>query len=287
MASMPPQNPPPPQTPPPGYPPPGYQQQPYQQPYPQQGYPPQPYPPRKKSNALAWILGIIGVLFLLLILAVGGGIFFIRHKMHQAGLDPTLMRRNPTLAAARLAAAMNPNIEVLSTNEDRGILTVRDKKNGKVFTVNFEDAKNGRWTMTEDGKTTEVTTSGQGPGGTFEVKSSDGTSVRVGGAANLPSWVPQYPGSKPENAVTSNQGAESGGMVAFKTTDAVDRVMNYYQEQLKGAGFKITNTTTAQNQGIASGAVTAEDEASKRTIGVTVTSEGGENSVLVTYSTKK
>jgi len=286
MASMPPYNPQNPQAPPPGYPPPGYPPPP---PNYQQGYPPQqPYPPPKKSNAVAWILGILGGLFLLFILAVGGGIYFLKYKLNRAGVDSELFKRNPTLAAARVAAALNPNIEVLSVDEGREVLSVRDKKTGKVFSVNFEDAKRGRWVMTADGKSAEVNVSGEGPQGSLDISSPDGT-VRIGGGAatNIPSWVPQYPGSNPQNAVTSNQLAESGGMFSFKTSDDVDRVMQFYRDRVTSAGLHITNTTNTRNNGVASGVITAEDDGKNRTVAVVISNDGGDNGVAVTYSMKK
>ena len=255
MASMPPynpQNPQNPQAPPPGYPPPGYPPPGYQQ-----GYPPQQaYPPQKKSNAVVWILGILGGLALLFILAVGGGIYFLKYKMNRAGIDAELFKRNPTLAAARIAAALNPDIEVLSVNEGTEVLTVRNKKTGKVFSVNFEDAKHGRWTMTADGKTAEVNMSGEGPQGSLAINGPDGA-VRIGGGAatNIPSWVPQYPGSKPENAMTSDQPTETGGVFHFKTSDDIDRVMQFYEDQIKFAGLHITNTTNSRNNGVAGGMI--------------------------------
>ena len=119
------------------------------------------------------------------------------------------------------------------------------------------------------------------------MKGPDGT-VTIGGAAtNIPSWVPQYPGSKPENAVTSNQPNETGGMYHFKTKDSVDQVMKFYGDQLKSAGLKITNTTTSTGQGGVSGVLTAEDDDNKRTVNLAVTTEEGENGVTVTYASKK
>lgn len=293
MASMPPYNPQNPQAPPPGYPPSGYPPPPPgyppQQGYPQQGYPPQPgYPPPKKSNAVIWILGILGGLALLMILVVGGGIFFLKYKLNRAGVDTELLKRNPTLAAARIAAALNPNIEVLSINEGSQVLTVRDKKTGKVFSVNFEDAKRGHWTMTANGQSAEVNMSGNGPDGSIDVKGPDGAVTFGGGAAtNIPSWVPQYPGSKPENAISSNQASQSGGLFHFKTPDDVDRVIQFYGDQIKSAGLHITNTTTSKNNGVSSGVLTAEDDSKNRTIGIVVSNEGGENAVAVTYAMKK
>ena len=266
------------QPPPPGYPPPGYP--------PQQGYPPpQGYPPQpKKSSPIVWILGIVGVVILLGILTVGGVIFYGLHKLRQAGVDPELMRRNPALAAAKIAVKLNPNVDLIKIDEDRGTIVVRDRKSGKVMTANFENAKNGRFVVSGDGGNVEI----NGSNGSVEVKGPDGLVKYGGGAAtNIPSWVPQYPGSQPENAVSSNTTTEAGGVFHFKTKDGVDAILKFYGDQAKSAGLTITNTTTSQGQNGAGALLTAQDTATSRTLMIVVGNEGGENGVAVTYGTKK
>ena len=95
-------------------------------PYPQNPQMPPPYPPqRRKSRVWLWVLGILGTIFLIFVLLVGAGAYFIRQKMHQAGVTTEMMRRNPALASAKIAAAMNPNIEIVSVDEDQQTLTFR------------------------------------------------------------------------------------------------------------------------------------------------------------------
>lgn len=248
---------------------------------------PPPYPPRKKSSPVVWILAILGTLFLLGILVVGGGIWYLKHKLNQAGISAELMRRNPALAGARIAAALNPNIEIISVDEDRQTLSFRDKKTGKVSTISFENAKNGRWSMSEDGKRVDVTSTGQGPNGTIEMKSPEGTLKMGGAATDLPSWVPRYPGSNPENAVSSNQASESGGMFHFKTKDSVQAVMKYYADQMPTAGLKVKNTTTSTSEGKEAGVLIAEDDVGQRHFSAQIAEEDGQNGVTVVYSTKK
>jgi hypothetical protein len=247
-----------------------------------------PYPPaRKKTSPIVWVLVILGSLFLIFVLLAGAGVYYVKRKINQVGVSAEMLRRNPALASAKIAAAMNPNIEVVSFDEDRQVLTFRDKKTGKVSSISFENAKNGRWSYTEDGKRVDVTTTAQGPNGTIEVKGPDGVVKMGGSVSDLPAWVPQYPGSTPENAVTSNQPNESGGVFHFKTKDSVDAVLNFYSTRAQSAGLKVTNTTKSQAQNETTGVLTAQDDESKRTLTIGVTAEDGENGVTVTYSTKK
>src|SRR5260370_39883126 len=95
-----------------------------------------PVPP-KKTNALLWLLGGIGGFVLLIVLVVAAGIFFVVHKAKEAGIDPDLLKRNPALAAAKLAVAANPDVAMVSTDEGKGEITIRDKKTGKVYSMSF------------------------------------------------------------------------------------------------------------------------------------------------------
>ncbi len=221
--------------------------------------------PPKKSNTLAWVLGGLGGCLVLVIICVAGGTFFIAHKAKQAGIDPDLLKRNPALAAAKMMVAANPNVEMVSADEGRGEITVRDKQSGKTYTMSFEDAKNGKFTMKEDGKTT----------------------LTVGGKAKVPSWVPDYPGSDPQGAFTASGADGESGTFTFKTRDGSDKVVQYYQDQFKSAGMKVTSNVTTQDGKSSAGMISAQDEANKHTVTVVLGADNGETGVSVTYATNK
>ncbi|HYL73735.1 MAG TPA: hypothetical protein VEU96_05990 [Bryobacteraceae bacterium] len=222
-----------------------------------------PAPP-KKTSPLVWILGGLGGCLVLVVICVFVFGLIVANKAKKAGIDTDLMRRNPTLAAAKIMVAANPDIELVSTDEGKQEITVREKKTGKVYTMSFEDAKNGKFTMKEDGKTT----------------------LRVGGAAKLPAWVPNYPGSDPQGATASTADGD-GGTVTFKTKDDAEKVANYYKESFATLGLKIVSNVTSQSGSTSGGMISAQDEANKHTVAVTTSVEGGETTVVVVYSTNK
>jgi hypothetical protein len=223
-------------------------------------------PPSQKSNVLKWVLIGIGAFFALIVIAVVGLGLFVANKARQAGIDPGLIKRNPTLAAARMMVAANPDVEMVSADEGRQEITVRDKKSGKTYTVSFEDARDGKFVMKEDGGKSSLT---------------------VGGVAKIPAWVPDYPGSDPQGAfATRGQGAESGTFT-FKTKDSSDKVVKYYDDQLKSSGMTVTSNITNQNGAESAGMLSAEDEAKHHSVIVIVGVEGNETTVAVTYATHK
>ena len=254
-------------------------------------YPPPPPPPgagvpvKKKTSPILWIVIGIAGFFMLLIIAVMGIGFYAVHKAKQAGFDTELMKKNPTLAAAKMAATLNRDVQVLSSDDDKGTLTVRDKRTGKISTMTF-DSRRGKFVISEDGKDVTLSTNSD-PNGGIDIKSSDGSTLKIGGgAAKIPSWLPDYPGSQPETAMTTKDANTEAGMYHFKTKDAADQVVKFYEDKLKSSGMKITSNISGQSAVSSGGLITAEDEA-KHNVMVTIGTESGETNVAVTYSTKK
>jgi hypothetical protein len=241
--------------------------------------PPNPGPPAKKSNPLVWILGGIAVLLFGGMLTCGIVGFLAVRAVKNAGFDPDLMKRNPGLAMAKMAAAVNPDLETVRTNERTGTITMREKSTGKIVTFKFDTEKKSLVVVGDDGKEVTFSASGDGKDGAVTVQSSEGT-LKLGAAAgnNAPSWVPVYPGSSPEGTMSTQSKEGNSNTFTFKTNDAASKVIAYYQDQLKSAGFTV-NLVSSGDQG---GMVQAEDSAKKRTIIVTVGSsaEGTQTSVM-------
>ncbi len=152
--------------------------------------------PQKTSGAklLIWILGIIVGLLLLAFGSCAVIGFYAVHKVKQAGFDSDLMKKNPGLATAKMAVSMNPDVEVVSSDDNAGTISVRDKKTGKVTTMKFDSQKKAMVITDENGKTTSMTTSGEGANATMEMKSSEGTMKIGANADKAPDWVPAISG---------------------------------------------------------------------------------------------
>lgn len=252
--------------------------------------PPNPMPPqgpKKKSNLLFWILGGIAFVFIVGIIVVVAGVYFVMYKAKQAGFDPELMKTNPGLAMTKMAAAMNPDIEVLSVNDRKGMITVRDKKTGKVTIMKWDPENKKLVVADAEGHEATITASGDSSGGNVEVKSSEGTFKWGANAGSVPAWVPAYPGATTEGGMTAQTPEGSQNTFGFKTKDPPSKVISYYQDALKSAGFTITNTMNTQSGGETGGMVMAEDASKKRSVMITVGTENGETKAAVIATEKK
>lgn len=241
-------------------------------------------PAAKKTSIWVWIIGGV-VVFLFGITLMCGVVGYLGMRaIKSAGFDSDLMQKNPGLAMAKMVTAMNKDYETVKTNDREGTITVREKSTGKIISLKFDPEAKKMVIVGDDGKQSTISMSGSGDNGSLTMQSADGT-VKIGSAADntAPSWVPQYPGAtmKGNLAATTAEGTQNS--YSFKSSDSASKILGYYTDQLKSAGFKINLTTTTDTGGL----VQAQDEANKRTIMVSVGVSGSGTEANVTAIEKK
>ncbi len=238
--------------------------------------PPPPGP--KKISPIVWILVAVFGLFLLAAIAVAGLGFFAYHKAKQAGFDVSLLEKKPELAFIKMAVAANPDAEIVNIDEKRGIVSVRDKRDGKVLTFNFEDLRQGRFTLEQGGQKMTVQTQGQGEQGSVAVTTAEGTAQFGAGAVKLPSWFPTYHGAKMEGFSAQSASEASGGF-GFKTSDPPGTVSAFYEDALKKAGFQVESTKHP------SGAMLTAESGARKVV-LNILADAGGSSVNGTFEDK-
>jgi hypothetical protein len=239
-------------------------------------------PAAKKTSIWVWILGGIAIFLFAITLTCGIVGYLGMRMIKSAGFDSDLMKKNPGLAMAKMVTAMNPDYETVKTNDREGTIVVREKSTGKVMTLKFDPTTQKMVVATDDGKQASVTFDKNG----VSAQSADGSSVKFGDAAagnNAPSWVPLYPGASPQGVFSSSSAEGSQNTFTFKSKDSASKIITYYSDQLKAAGFNI-NMTANTDQG---GMVQASDEGKKRTINVTVSISADGTETGVTSIEKK
>ncbi|HMG32475.1 MAG TPA: hypothetical protein VKM94_00950 [Blastocatellia bacterium] len=258
------------------------------------GFPPQQQwgapPPPPKSGALKWILIGCGSIIIIGTIVVVLGMWFVWNKAKEVGIDPDLWQRKPALAAAKLVVASNPDIEYVSIDEGRDQITVRDKKTGKLVTVNVRQAQDGKISFRgENGE--EVTLEAKPnneSGGVVSVKTKEGTAqIGAGSSAQTPSWVPAYPGATVQGNFSAQNAEGTGGSFTFVTGDSPEQVSKFYDSALRQAGFKPkVNSITAAGV-VSLTTVIAEEEDKRRTVSITaVPGDNNQTVVTVAYQSK-
>lgn len=261
----------------------------------------------KKKGLSGWAIAGIGCGFILLIGIIGVGVA-AKKAVDFVKENAGDFEKNPERAGMLMALKLNPAVEVISSDETT--VTFKDKANGKVLTLSFEDIKNGKMTITspdgekvsidgsagakegglikitdKDGK--EVTMSAQGgENGSVTINGPEGT-TSFGAAKELPSWLPAYPGAKTEQGSLQSDTPEAlSGTSMLQTEDAVEKVRAFYEEKLKAAGYEV-KAETVSAPGVNLVNLSATLEAEGREVNITITTAEGKTQTMLNYKDKK
>lgn len=197
-------------------------------------------------------------------------------------------KANPAKALAETAIRTNPELELVSTDDEAGTITFTNTRTGEEATLNFEDIAEGRFSMTTDEGEYRIDATDAGEGGvTFTGPEGE---ARFGASADLsdvPEWVPSYPGA---TDVTSNMHTSSADSVmgAFtgKSTDDAQKVLDYFKQLFEDKGYKIGAESLTRTGDDTFGGING-DLGDGRSVNVAVTERAGETQVIINYNQKK
>jgi hypothetical protein len=243
-----------------------------------------PQPAKKGMSPLAWVGIGCAVIIVLAVLAMGVFGYFVKKQV-------TKFEKNPGMTAAELIVRANPDLELVNADEKTNTLTVKNKKTGETVTFSAEDIKNGKMTVKTDKGTATFDASGGKDGGVVKVTDEKGQTATFqaggGGPKDLPSWVPVYPGATAQGTFDSTGPQGRAASFSVTTKDSVDKVADWYEGQLKAAGFKVEKNTMATNGATSGGAVTGKSDDGKRTVAVILSAAAGQTQAAVSFEDKK
>jgi hypothetical protein len=247
-----------------------------------------PPPPESKKGLSGLAIAGIGCLSIVALAGIAG-ILLINRGCQKVKEIAEESGGNPAKLMAKLAVAANPDLEIVSTDDAKGEMTLRDKKSGKSITLPLNDLAKGKITVQEaDGKTTTVDVAETGSGGKMTIEGPDGKTVISSGAqaSSLPSWIPAYPGASPKEGGFSSETPEGiAGTQSFTSSDAVEKVKQFYAEKFKAAGFE-TSVNSIDTDGSLTATVSA-NKGEKTSVNVLVLAEDGKTVVTFSYQGPK
>ena len=238
---------------------------------------------KKKMSALWWIAigcGAIVVLGMIAAaMAVGGIAWFAKKQVNK-------FEENPAVAAAELMIKANPDVELVESDVKEGTITFRDKKSGEVVTMNAEDIKDGKLTITTKEGTASFDATSTEEGGVVKMTNEKGEeatfSAGAGAPKNLPSWVPVYAGAKIEGSYDATTAEGRNAMFTVTSADSVDQVAEFYESSLKGAGLTVERSSY-EASGQKTIMLVGKTEDDKRTVNVTVSTGEGQTQAMVNF----
>lgn len=196
---------------------------------------PPPQPAAKKRNIWLWVLvgcGGLTVLGVLVAVVIG---YFLYYTADQVA-------KNPVRSAAKVVEMINPDIEVISVDEEKQLVTFRDKKTGTVTTVSLEELQKERKPASSDGRSSDDAPQSRPSGAS--------TPNGGGDAGDPPAWVLVYPGAKVIAKVVSGGGGKASGTLTLKADATVDAVLRFYEEKLNQLGFSVTRASVGGGRAV-------------------------------------
>ncbi len=241
---------------------------------------PPPAPEKKKGlPPLAWVGIGCGALLVIALIVFVAGSMFVAKKVRDVAGD---FEDNPAMAAATMMVRLNPELELVESDQEAGTLTVRNKKTGEEMTFNLDDIEQGRLSvLTGEGEESSITF-GQGEEG-VEITTEEGgktSRLQLGtGSDDVPDWVPVYPGSQPAGTYLATTAEGTNGLFSVTTGDAPEEVLDWYAGELEELGLTVERTTfaTPVNRG---GTLAGRREGREVTVTVVSQDEGTQAQVM-------
>ena len=215
-------------------------------------------------STLTKVLIVVGVLIVLGMGGCAACTFMVARIAGNAAEEFAAdLDANPAKAAAEMIVRMNPELELVETDDEAETMTIRNVESGQEIVVDFSDVTNGNITFsgedgdvavgaTEDG-ITATTEDGEvafrAEEGRMSATAADGTGTTFGAitAEDVADWVIRYPGAEVTGGALMSGAAGSGsGSFVMTTPDAVSDVVSYYEREMKAAGFQVTVQDTEQ-----------------------------------------
>jgi hypothetical protein len=236
----------------------------------------------KGLSPIAWVaVGCSGVLILGAVTALVVG-SLVLNKTKQLATEG---KAAPVVTAARLIAAANPEIELVEADAERRIVTFRNTRTDELYTADFEDVENGTVRFfSEDGSVSLELDSGEDDDDSLIITTEDSI-IRLGAggsAEEVPPWVPAYPGTTPQGAITSDDYAGHWGAYTFTVGDNLQEILDFYTAELEKLDLEITSRTTTPKGAL----LTAQNENESRMMTVTASVVDDEVQVLIQYNEK-
>lgn len=102
----------------------------------------------------------------------------------------------------------------------------------------------------------------------------------------LPEWFPSYPGAVVHQTFSSESKDGKGASFGFSTRDSIDKVVKFYEENLKQAGLKVTANTVQKNGAVSEVSLASEGRDKERNVSVTAILEKDQTHVTVVFASK-
>lgn len=236
---------------------------------------------KKGLSPVAWMAIGCGGCLVVVLLAMGacGGLAWFRF-----GDAIGEFKDNPAKATAMMIIEANPDLELVSSDDTDGTITIRNLKKNETITLDYDEISEGRFRLETDQGEMRIDASGDAGTMTFSGKDGD-TKTVLGAGAEIVDWLPDYPGAENlQSMFSSNDGSGSSGAYTFHTDDGLQEVIDWFSSELGEDDWAETSRMSQAGQLMN---VTFEKDQRTVTVIATPAKNGDGSQVTLQYQEKQ
>lgn len=208
--------------------------------------------------AIAWVG--IGCGGLLLVAIIAGIVLF--YKMADTFKE---FAANPEKAGAEMMVSLNPDLEMVSQDDEKGEMTIRTK-DGKEMTLSYKDIAEGKLVMTD--------------------AEGNETVIGSGDLSQVPAWVPKAADlSEGLSTFHSAAGGQVSGQFSGKSAQTAEELKAFFEDAASGQGMTSSSTSSTNLNGTS--ATTLEFSGGGKSLVIVITSRAGSPALVNTTYTEK
>ncbi len=208
---------------------------------------------RKGLHPLAWVGIGCGVIILIALLGFGACTILVAKTASDIAEE---MENNPEITAARAFVFANPELEMVSVDEEAKTVTIRNTTTGEEMTVDASKLADGEISFQGEGG--ESLTFGQGG---MTAKTDEGEfKIGGGGEAEVPEWAPVPDGAKDlMQMMSSVQNGEKSTMITFTVATELEALADAMEAKVKETGLT-THRSVSNFGGMGQASVVGEGD---------------------------
>ena len=199
---------------------------------------------------------------------------------------------DPTMALATVYVQTSPDLELVKSDSDAGILQVKVESTGEMITLDRAQIESGNFSYTKvnaDGtkEIVNIDFSGIDDGEVSITDGEGGTLFESGEAISdqIPDWVPPLPDtSDVKGSFNLSVGGKQTGSFSMKTVSTSQQVVDTYKPILEESGFTVTTRGITQDGSATQMVLNAKDERNGQMINLFIIPNPSGSSIQATYS---
>jgi hypothetical protein len=209
---------------------------------------------------------------------------------------------SPQLAALSLAAAAYPGIVVAAKDRSANTITLRNPTSGQTLTLDLNDLSSDQAVaamerfaegprpsqpaaMASPAASASPIAEHQPPGASSTRRTiGPARAAQNSTLKKFPDFIPVYPAAKTMEASLNSFSGTSIGSTTFASADAPDKIAEFYEKKLTGAGFTVLTKSSGSDDRGATASLILQRPDPQAAVTVSAEIENGETHVTIGFT---